>query len=326
MGATDADWLGGREPVIALVTGNQARAYPLQIVTWHEIVNDDIAGQPVAVTFCPLCNSAIAFSRRVSAPVDARSLLAADEAVLDFGTSGRLYRSNLVMYDRQTKSLWVQFTGRSVVGAFRGTQLEALPVQIVSWDEMRRAHPDVRVLSRDTGHPRDYGRNPYPGYDDVDSSPFAFDGPSDGRLKAMSRVVTVRRGAVAVAYPLDELARARVVRDRVGDLDVVVFFRRGTASALDRPRIEESRDVGAAGVFEPMHEGRALSFDASGEQFRDTETASTWNLLGQAVDGPLKGALLRPVGHTDTFWFVWAAFQPDTRIWKSQDRAKAQSR
>lgn len=316
--AGDATWLTPEEPVIAFERNGDVRAYPLQILTWHEIVNDDVGGEPVAVTFCPLCNSAIAFSRRVKATSEARDLLRGEPSpVLDFGTSGRLYRSNLVMYDRQTRSLWIQFTGQSVVGPFIGMQLDVLPAQIVSWDEVRRAHPDVKVLSRDTGHSRDYGTNPYAGYDDVESSPFLYAGPQDKRLRPMERVVTVRRGQEAVAYRYADLERlatdgaTAVVRDR----DLVVLYRRGTHSALDRSAIADSRDVGATGVFVPRAAGHPLTLLARGDRFVDDETGTTWDVLGRATAGDLKGQRLEPVVHDDTFWFVWAAFEPKTTIW-----------
>ncbi len=246
--------------------GDAVRAYPIQILTWHEIVNDTIDGDPITVTFCPLCNSAIAFERRVETTPEAREMLGVREAILDFGTSGRLYRSNLVMYDRQTKSLWIQFTGQAVAGPFIETRLENVPVQLVAWKDVRAAHPDVAVLSRQTGHNRAYGRNPYVGYDDANSSPFLFDGPTDDRLRPMDRVVTVREGDRATAYPYATLERrARGDATVVMDGDVVIFYRKGTASALDASSIAAGRDVGATGVFSAVLDGRKLTFEVQGD-------------------------------------------------------------
>lgn len=314
------EWLADREPVLALVHGGKARAYPLQILTWHEIVNDEIAGDPITVTYCPLCNSGIAFERRVGATADAAEFLGTGEAVLDFGTSGRLYNSNLVMYDRQTKSLWIQFTGQAVTGPFMGTTLTNVPVQIVSFADFRDAHPDGKVLSRDTGFARSYGTNPYGGYDAEGSSPFLFDGDTDGRLRPMDRVVAVSIDEEAKAYARSGLrARARggaaVVSDRVGGRDLVVFYTLGTASALDSSSIADGRDVGATGVFRPEAAGRRLSFEVREGEFVDAQTGSRWNVLGEAVAGPLAGERLVPVVHDDTFWFVWAVFRPQTTIW-----------
>lgn len=153
-----------------------ARAYPLRILIWHEIVNDVVGSELLAVTFCPLCNAAIAFRRRVGG------------RVLDFGTTGKLRYSDLVMYDRQTESWWQQMTGEAIVGRLTGTRLEPVPAQMASWRDFAQAHPRGRVLNQDTGYRRLYGRNPYVGYDDVRSSPFLYDGPRDGRLRPMERV------------------------------------------------------------------------------------------------------------------------------------------
>lgn len=180
--------------MIALEIGGEARAYPLQILTWHEIVNDVIADVPVVVTFCPLCNPAITFDRRL------------EGQVFDFGTSGLLRNSDLVMYDRASKSLWQQLTGEAIVGDMVGQQLTFLPSAIVSFADFRQAYPDGIVLSRDTGYRRDYGRNPYAGYDAIGQSPFLFDGKLDTRLPAMERVVTVSLEGVDRAYPLSLLS------------------------------------------------------------------------------------------------------------------------
>jgi hypothetical protein len=269
---------------------------------WHEIVNDTIGGTPVAVTYCPLCNSALAYDRRV------------DGRVLDFGTSGMLFNSSLVMYDRQTESLWSHFTGEAVVGFLTGTRLDVLPVATVSWADWRAANPEGMVLSRETGHDRDYGVNPYPGYDDVTGSPFLFDGEADGRLAAMERIIGLRTDTEAVAVRLDAVTDDGVATFDLDGRPVVVWLRPGTASALEGGAVDSGRDVGASGAFRPAADGRTLTFARSADGFVDDQTGSTWNVFGEAVDGPLTGTRLRPVTHVDTFWFAWAAFRPDSRI------------
>jgi hypothetical protein len=295
-------WLDDREPVLALDLSGQARAYPVQILVWHEIVNDTVGDMPVAVTYCPLCNSALAFDRRVAG------------RVVDFGTSGKLYNSDLVMYDRQTKSLWVQFLGKAVAGRLTGTKLRAYPVATVSWRDWRAAHPDGWVLSRDTGFSRGYGTNPYPGYDDVGSSPFLVAGKTDGRLAAKDRVVGIRRGTDAVAVVTSRLRIERVQEVEVGGQAVVMWLSAGTASALDSDQVRSGRDVGASGAFDPVVDGRHLHFEPAGDGFRDQETGTTWDVLGRATGGSLAGRSLTAVEHVDTFWFAWAAFVPKTRI------------
>lgn len=300
--ASIVDWLRDDEPVLAFELGGEARAYPVEILTWHEIVNDTVAGTPVAVTYCPLCNSAIAFDRRLGA------------RVLDFGTSGRLYRSALVMYDRQTESLWTHYTGQAVAGRLTGERLQALPVSTVSWADFRDAHRDALVLSRDTGFDREYGRNPYPGYDDVNTSPFLFEGKVDDRLAAKTRVVGIEVDGDSVAVTLDVLQKRQVVPVEVGDRSLVVLWKRGTASALDASDVAGGRDVGATGVFDPSVDGRALTFRQVTRGFEDTETHSRWNIFGIATDGALAGKRLQAVPHVDTFWFAWGAYRPDTTI------------
>ena len=149
--ADQVGWLEDEEPVLSLTVGEETRAYPLQVMTWHEIVNDTVDDVPVAVTYCPLCNSGVAFEREV------------DGRVLSFGTSGMLYADNLVMYDRQTESLWPQLTGQAAIGALTGQQLVAIPMGVVAWTDFRDANPTALVLTRDTGFDRPYGSNPYVG-------------------------------------------------------------------------------------------------------------------------------------------------------------------
>jgi hypothetical protein len=298
-----AGWLVPREPVLALEVKGDARAYPLQILMWHEIVNDVVGGVPVTVTFCPLCNSGIVFDRVV------------DGVALDFGTSGKLYKSDLVMYDRQTHSLWSQLEGRAIVGTRAGARLKLVPANTLSFEEWRALHPQGKVLSRETGHRRDYGRNPYAGYDEPKLGPFLFQGRLDPRRPPKERVVGIVVGGVARAYPWPLLAERRVVHDRAGDQPIVVFYRPGTLSALDDADITKSRDVGATAVFSRVMDGRTLTFEATAEGFRDRETGSTWTLLGEAVKGPLAGRRLTAIPHVDAFWFAWAAFNPTTSLY-----------
>jgi len=303
--AADA-WLGGREPVILFEHDGDARAYPLQILTWHEIVNDEVGGIPVTVTFCPLCNSAITFDRRL------------EGVVYDFGTSGNLRNSDLVMWDRQTESWWQQFTGEAIVGALTGKRLTFLASTIISWDDFKTFHPNGRVLSRDTGFTRNYGQNPYAGYDRVDLPPFLYRGETDGRLLPKERVAAVTVGEVDAAFPFSTLEQERVVNYTVGDQDLVVFFKPGTQSALDDQLIDQSREIGATAIFDSRAGDRTLTFKIEGDQFVDNETGSVWNLLGAAVAGPLSGTTLAPIVHADHFWFAWAAFKPDTLIYQGQ--------
>jgi len=299
-------WLSDRSPLISLSIGDVARAYPLAVLMWHEIVNDSLAGVPVVVTFCPLCNTALVFEREF------------DGQVHDFGTTGNLRISDLVMYDRQTESWWQQATGEAIVGELTGKRLTFLPAQIVSLADFEAAHPNGDILGRKTGHVRAYGRNPYAGYDTIDQNPFLFEETPGGPLSPKERVVTVGLHADAVAVPFSELRTVGVATITVGGEELVVFWTPGTASALNAQVIDGSRDIGATGVFRPVVDGRRLTFVREGGEdapIRDKETGSTWSILGISIDGELEGSALDPVVHANHFWFAWAAFAPQTTIW-----------
>ncbi|MGI8726871.1 MAG: DUF3179 domain-containing protein [Solirubrobacterales bacterium] len=293
------EFLSATEPVAVLEVDGEARAYPIQILVWHEIVNDSLAGEPVAVTYCPLCNSTVAFSREV------------DGRVLDFGTTGRLRKSDLVMYDRQTESWWQQLTAEAVVGELTGAGLEVLPSQILPWEEVKRTYRDAEVLSRDTGFDRDYGANPYTGYDDPDSEPFALQEDADDRLPPKELVTAVKlEDGKAVVYPRSVLVEEAPVNDRIDGRPVVVMFEPEVASALDAGAISEGREVGAGAVFERTLDGETLTFESGPDPgtARDRATGSTWDATGRAIEGRLKGERLAQIPSDNQFWFAVAAF------------------
>jgi hypothetical protein len=261
--AEEVDWLEEREPVIVVEVGGETRAYPIQILMWHEIVNDRIGDTPIAVTFCPLCNTAIVFDRRV------------DGDVLDFGTTGKLRDSDLVMYDRQTESWWQQFGGDALVGEHAGKELERLPARVAAWSELRKEYASALVLDKETGVFREYGANPYAGYDSVDSSPlFAVRNDDDDRLPPKERVVYVEVGQDAYAVPFSSLAKERTIEIETDEGAVVVRWRPGVASALDEATVAGGHDVGSATVLR------------NGE----------------------------PYPFSEPFWFAVAAFRPDIEI------------
>jgi hypothetical protein len=154
------------------------------------------------------------------------------------------------------------------------------------------------------------------GYDDINSSPFLYRGPKDGRLPPMERVVTISLNGEDVAYPFGVLEKVRVVNDTVGGKPIVVVFAKGVTSALDSGNFRDSRDVGTTGVFERKLEGKVLTFKTSGVHFIDAPTGSSWNILGAASGGPLAGKRLTPVVSGNHFWFSWAVFKPKTRIYQ----------
>jgi len=303
--ARRADWLHPDEPVIVVRVGDEARAYPVQILIWHEIVNDEIAGKPLAITFCPLCNATLVFERRF------------DGQVLDFGTTGRLRKSDLVMYDRQTETWWQQFTGRGLIGRYAGRHLTEYPASIVAFEDFRETYPEGEVLSRRTGYNRPYGQNPYRGYDRIDSSPFMFDGETDPRLPPMERVLAVRVGDQSRIYPFGAFEAGSVVNDRLGDVSVAVIAADEAFSALDDARIRGSRRIPSLNAFERRVDGRTLTFAWRDGHLVDEQTGSRWSALGRAEAGPLAGTRLEALPGGVHFAFAWLAFRPDTTIYSA---------
>lgn len=303
--AEATDLLEPEESVVALVVDGDARAYPARVLIWHEIVNDTVGGVPVSVTYCPLCNSAVSYRREVNG------------VETTFGTSGSLYASALVMYDRLTESLWTHFDGRAVVGVLAGTQLEAIASPLVAWEDFATSYPDGKVLDwTQTGFERDYGRNPYVGYDNAEAQPFLFRGVVDDRERAMQRVVGITTGGMSVAYSTAVLATGErsATSAMVGDVELMILWKAGQSSALDASTVGGGDDVGAVGVFVPELDGRALSLSVRGGVFVDEETGSTWSITGAATDGPLEGGQLQRVEHLDTFWFAWSTYRPETSL------------
>lgn len=219
-----------KEPVILLDINGDVRGYPLRILTWHEIVNDIVGGLPVAVTYCPLCNASLVFERRVG------------DRILEFGTTGKLRKSDLVMYDRQTESWWQQFTGEAIVGELQGTELTLVPSRIVSMRDFRDAHPEAKVLVPNDPNLRKYGVNPYAGYDSMDL-PFMYKGELPEDIEPMARVVVVRTGREPIIVEM-----TKVVGKPFEKEGYRIEWKKGVASALDQPRMSLGKDVGAVQV------------------------------------------------------------------------------
>ena len=297
-------WVMNDEPVITLVVGNLAKAYPLKIMIRHEVVNDTIGGIPIVVTFCPLTSSAVVFNREFNGQT------------FDFGTSGLVRKSNFLMWDRQTETLWQQLTGSAVIGDLNGTQLSRIPSAVTSWKDFRDCYPDGTVLSDSSSSATDYDMTPYVAYDDENSIPFLFHGTIDDRLPAMERVVGVQVGSESIAFPFSLLSKVDVINYTFAGEDMTVLFSPSTISVLDNKNISESKNVGTAAVFYRVVDEKNLSFKRSNETIVDAETGSTWSITGIATSGPLQGTQLQIVEHSVYFWFAWAAFYPETLIYE----------
>ena len=272
-------------------------------MTWHEIVNAEQGGEPISITFCPLCNSSIVFDRRVNGEV------------LDFGVSGNLRNSDMIMYDRQTESWWQQFTGTGIVGVYNETKLTILPSIVVGFAQFALEYPEGDVLSRETGHSRRYGINPYSGYDS--GEPFLYDGEIDPRLPSTARVLAGYVGGQPIAYAFEDLQRLGVSNDTVDNQAVVALWQDGAVSALDRSEIDTSRQIGTAALYRrELSDGTLLTFatDENGI-ITDVETGSTWNAFGRATAGTLADTQLRQIIAGQHFWFAWQAFAPLTLLY-----------
>ena len=279
------------------------------MLTWHEIVNDTVGDVPVIVTFCPLCHTALVFERTL------------DGTVHDFGVSGNLRFSDMVMYDRQTETWWQQATGQGIVGDLTGAKLEFVPSQLIGLDQFAEAYPEGIVLSRDTGHRRDYGRNPYVGYDTIDQQPFLFDGVTDGRMPPKERVVTLgeQDSESPISVPYSELRQVGAVNLDFEGQPIVALWTPGAISALDRAYIDESDGRG-------RHRRLLRGRRRPGADLRAATAARTHPsptprpaAPGTSPDGPSRDRWPAPSWsrstHGDHFWFAWAAFVPHTDIW-----------
>ncbi len=219
--AEAAETLTPTEPVVGLVINGEARAYPLRVLIWHEIANDELGGVPVAVTYCPLCNTAVVFDRRL------------ENQVLDFGTTGRLRNSDLIMYDRQTETWWQQFLGQAIIGTLTGAELAMLPARLESFENFSARAPQGTVLVGDAARP--YGRNPYVDYD-TSPRPFLYSGPMPEGIAPLARVVRVGEQAWSLRF-----LRAK---GEVASGDLRFSWTPGQNSALDTATIAQGVDVG----------------------------------------------------------------------------------
>ena len=309
-GPGDLEWLEDDDLVIGYNSIGGAYAYPVNVLDFHEIVNDVIDAEPVLITYCPLCFSGVVFNRKL------------DDRLLTFGNTSALYQSDLVMYDHQTGSYWFQVGGEAVVGSLTGSRLDLMPSTTIAWGQWRDLYPETRLLTGSVGSPNAfdnslYGRgfpSDYP--DRINDGNFAFPVDQDrldDRLPSGEIVLTVESDDAAVAFPLGMIGDAAVAfplgmigdaaaNHEVGGLPVVVFSQDSSGLA-----VAYSRVVG----------NRTLTFDynEANQLFVDRETSSAWNAGGKAVEGPLAGAKLEQLNTRRAFWFSVAIAFPDIDLY-----------
>ncbi|MEN8126954.1 MAG: DUF3179 domain-containing (seleno)protein, partial [Planctomycetota bacterium] len=218
------------------------------------------------------------------------------------------------------------FEGKGLVGEYAGKHLTKIPAQIISFAQFQKAYPAGTVLSKETGHRRPYGRNPYSGYDDIQKKPFMYHDSKDNRLPPMEKVIAVTIDDKSKAYPYSITQKKNVIHDTIGKTAIVVFHdRQGAVSALDKRQIAASKRAGSTGVFSTVLDGDTLTFQWTKKGFVDEQTQSTWNITGKAIDGKLKSKQLKRLVHGDYFAFAWLVFKPETQIY-SETTAKPAGR
>lgn len=298
-------WVDDKEPVLVVEINKKARAYPLQILLYHQIVNDTFQGEPILITFCPLCNNGLVLNRKVG------------NKTLTFGISGLVRKSGLIMFDRQTESLWQQFTGSAIAGNHVTQKLSLdYPTQLIAFSQFTQRYPNGQVLSRDTGFNRRYGANPYQGYDSIENSPLLFKDETDPRLPAMERVLNVVVEDSLILYPFSTIKSQGIINDVVANNPVVIMHGLGYASPLDQSDISDSTTVPVTSGFERTVGNDVLTFSVDDGKIIDLETNSQWNLFGEAIAGELIGTKLKRVDTGVNFAFASLAFMPDAMIYQ----------
>lgn len=294
-GASSGAWLSDGDFVLGYEGETQAYAYPVKFLNFHEIVNDEIDGIPVLITYCPLCGSGVVFDRRL------------DGETHVFGNTSALYQNDLVMIDHETGSYWFQTGGEAVIGPLSGTRLDLLPSMMMPWSDWLSLHPDTLVLSRDQGFGTPlsrYDRDPFGTYAQrVDAGQFAFPVDEDrisGSLRLAEIVLTVRVNETEKAYPIGRIGD-NAANDEIDGTAVAVF------AQLNGP---------SATAHSPLVNGTTLTFTSAGDGlYTDDQTNSTWDFTGRAISGELSGERLAPLPSRRAMWFSISIDQPEIEIY-----------
>lgn len=279
--------------VLGVAEGGEPRAYPHNVLWWHEIVNDVVGGVPITVSYCPLTGSGMVYDSRIGG------------TTLNFGVSGLLFDNNLVLFDRSTESLWSQMSVLSVCGTLGGTAPTLKPVLQATWGAWKTLHPDTTVVSFTTGFSRNYDQYPYGAYDQLGNDELLFPQSEVDRRRPMKELVLgIVEPGQTKAYPYGELGPRSVVNDTVGNRPVAVVFDAGAEMVV---------------AFDRRTGGETLTLELVDGGFpfrlRDLETSSEWTLTGEAVDGPLTGSILPQVATYTAMWFAWAAFNDGSELY-----------
>ena len=284
--AQDANFMSDSDTVIGLEINGEKKAYPLFILVWHEIVNDKISDVPVSVTYCPLCYTNQVFERKINGQE------------VEFGTSGKLYNSNLLMYDRLTESYWSQALGMAVKGELSGYRLDLIPFDVITWGDWKKLYPDTLILTTDTGHIRSYATDPYGKYYTEPRIMFPVE-HSDDRMHAKEIIIGFNQDGVYKAYKQNDVETQTLISDFIGDVPVMLVSLYS----------ENSR------AFERSINEQILDFEYSDGKIIDIQTNSEWNYDGLAISGQYAGTQLERLPIEPGFWFEWVAFHPQTLVY-----------
>jgi hypothetical protein len=290
--AESGDWLNPDDLILGYVdSDDQAYAYPARILDLHEIVNDELAGQQVLISYCPLCRSGIVYDRVL------------DGQLLSFGNTSALYESDLVMFDRETLSYWFQVGGEAIVGELTGGRLTPLPSVTTTWSQWLELHPETLVLSRDLGFGRVYDRDASSGLEEfINGGNFPFpvtDAAMDDRLEPAALVLGVEIGDARRAYALADIGDS-VINDTLDGTEIVVMGSEGNLAV----------------AFRAEANGQRLTFEPEGDAIIDDETGSRWSLTGEAIAGELTGAELEPLATRTAFWFSYVSAFPGVDLYE----------
>lgn len=286
--ASEVNFVSDDDLVIGLRINGETKAYPLFILVWHEIVNDVAGGVPVAVTYCPLCFTNQVFERTINGKVT------------EFGTSGKLYNSNLVMYDRNTDSQWSQALGMAITGEMTGHILTRVPFDVAKWSDWKSLYPETLVLTTNTGHTRPYGSDPYGDYYTDPQILFPVENKDD-RLHPKEIILGFDNGKIYKAYKLTDLEEKKIINDEIGDKKLLLV----------------SLYPGMVRAFNRTVDGTILEFQYVDGKIIDTQTNSQWNFDGQAIEGHLKDTKLEREVFSPGFWFEWIAFHPNSLVYSA---------
>ncbi len=282
----DSQFMSDSDTVIGLEINGETKAYPIFILVWHEIINDKVGGIPVAVTYCPLCYTNQVFERLI------------DGQEVEFGTSGKLYNSNLLMYDRLTESYWSQALGIAVKGELTGYELNLIPFDVITWGDWKKLHPDTVVLTTDTGYIRSYATDPYGNYYTEPRIMFPVE-HTDDRMHPKEIIIGFNQDHIYKAYKQNDIELNIIINDSIGETPVMLISLYS----------ENSR------AFERTINELVLNFEYVDGKILDLQTNSEWNYDGLSISGEYQGVQLKRMPIEPGFWFEWFAFHPQTLVY-----------